>query len=559
MKKNLIGFTGNRTGYNDPGDNNWSHNINYAIKTIAGNLDKFEYGIDDVARETEAAAGRRFQELQDVLAEFVNSYTEKIESEEDIAYANLKQYVEDRLNNIASSFADASQYDLDTTIAIKNMIENQIAFIDKNIKYLKEDFDYNLNLFNTKIATAKSQRDGVIEVLSTSIINAEAILKDHIANKSNPHRTRLTRLASAATVYQVDKNNSTSLIEPGFVAPSKKITTGISSPSFVINSDLDFVGKTLGFGEYANNLNSVDSLGAHFYITFLTSATLVDSSGATGTYGILDNEFIVITWDASSNKDGYIWKIGYQTEINRFDPLTIEKQSTITRVFEGQKTLFVLYFADAPYPNIFALLLGMVDASVYVGNNANSIYDVTHNWTSDITGTPAAWAATNNPETPLPHYWITALEEEPTTKNSVEGHYITPPTWIPSAHQIESAAFRGAPFITYLSSFDWWGVDANDIYIKVKYDMALPIVTFVYNMFERVPNIPIPITDLDYFAIATDSRVAEVTWTFSDTDKIEEGDTITVTTKRYNIQTGADLSLNTTGQFIVTAAIRFNG
>lgn len=424
-KKNLIGLTGNRAGYNEPGDTNWAQNINYTIKTIAESLDKFEYGINDIARETEAAAGRRFQELQDALAEFVIVYTVKISSEKDIAYTHLKQYIEDRLAVVANGFVEASAKDLASTIAIKNMIENQIVFIEENIQFLKKDFDYNLDLFNTKIDTAKNQRDAVLTTLKTDITAAETILKAHIAEKkTNPHKTKLSQLINYVTVYQIDKDNPTSLIEPAFVVPSVNDTVdSIDSPP-VIDSNADFLGKVIGLGNYLRDLTD-GLIGTHYYLEFDPAlSTLIDSLGETADYYITGN-IIIIEW-TSGSKLNTTWEVGLDiNSIQRLNPVSISVKATNSswplpiRVEE----VFLLYIANDPYPDLLAQFLGIASSTIFVDNT--SATDADANWSVDIQNTPADWDdPLHTPVTPsAPDYWIQALDIEPTVseKKSVEG------------------------------------------------------------------------------------------------------------------------------------------
>lgn len=565
-KKSFLGLTGQRVNHFEPGDNYWSNEINNSLRAIADSLDRFEYGIDDIARETQSSTGLRFQELQDVLSEFVVAYTELLAESKDESVSKLKEYIELRLKDIANAFISSTQKDTTTLISFKSLVDTQLFLLNEAINYLKADFDKNSDEYINKINQAKASRDNVIGILNSNITNANNVLNAHIADKSNPHRTKIAQLANAVTVYQHDKDSSYRLIEPAIIAATVKDTVDPNDAVYVNDNQNYLFGKTLGIGDYEKNLNN-GVFSGHYYISFHASLyTFTDSHGDSGTY-ITSGNLVILTWVSvvsTKPKPGTKWYMTMPTDFERLAPISVDIKAALSTKTIQHLTAFVIYLANAPYPNLLALFLGNYNKDVYVSDGS----DDTLNWSIDIQGTPASWDSPFNIGTPNPDYWVQMLDEEPDNldKYSVEGPYLTPPPdrWTASSYNIETSGFVNIASAPNLATFNYWGFDANGIYLRSKFSGNT--VTFIYNMFERVPLL-MPSSssstgdpDGAFESISTLSYTVEVSWTFPSSDKISIGDTISVTTKRRELQTGNDVLLsNTSGSFIVTSSVRFDG
>lgn len=556
-EEGFAGNSGNRISHYDRADNRWGLSINKSIEAIARAIDTFQFGVEDVAREVTAASGRRFEELNNELKEFVQEYNDSILVEKNTSTTNLSEYIDLRLDPVIASFIEASQRDLTVSVLMKAMLQNQLRYIEDSMTNLKSQFDQNLLNIADDIALATADRDSIIESLSSRVSSAEALLDSHIENKENPHNTEIEQLSSNATVYQNDPDNSTSLIEPPDSFDLTPTYTDRTQTAPIIDSPAQLLGMTLGLGEPSATLGDDESIGTHYYISFhAVNPTFVDSDGDTGTY-ILSGGFLEIVFDALTTKSGLLWSVGEIAQLLRLDQMTITAKYQ-SGVFAYSRSIFVLYFASAPYPNLLAQMMGIETRRLYITDGT----DDTINWPILVDGSPASWVTDENPNTGgTEDYWIEFLDIEPVSKVAHEGSYTPAPNWVVSAYAIETEIFVDQAALG-LPTFDWWAIDSNGNYIKVKFSGT--VMTFIYDMFERVLVTILPSSSSSgapaYEPIPTLSHTVEAEWTFPDDSLVSLNDQITVANKRRVLQDGTDAPVPTgAGTFNITRALRFLG
>ncbi len=564
-KKSLPGLSGNRIGYIEPGDNEWSEIINKSLQTIARQLDLYKSGVADISGNLGESLNLRIGELKESIATIVSEYSTLIESQKEIIEPNLRAYVDLRFDQAIQTFQTRIKTETTNTLLTKDNLTKQVKFVESVFNTLRQEFLKNNERFIDKIRERVASRDTTKQLIMTRLETSEAALDAHIQDLNNPHKVRGAQLAKRGTVYQSDPDNYTGMLDPLRAAREiQAILDNVATTSGTGSQISELLNSTLGLGDYRNALILGNGkFGNHYYLSFAAIGdTLVDSEGDTGTWEYFEGGLLQILWDIGSGKATQKWKLligsSFPKDFSRLTNIDLIRFGALNNNIIDQAAGFILYHNSVPIPDLFASILGIGSGRLHV----DGATDPDLNWSIDIQGTPAAWGGAGNSGN-LYYFEPRLIEPAEPLKLRKTGPFVSGTRWIDEpTENLED----GSPFLINLAPFPTHAFDANRIHIRADFDPVLTKVNFLYNMFERVllPAVASSsssmVDDGDYQAITTESYTVEVEWSFPSGPILQNGDVINVTTKRRSNITGSDIAgTNTSGTFTVELSDRYNG
>lgn len=221
----LPGITGKQMVYFNPGDNNWGNAVNKNMEVLASTIDAFKYEVEDSAKEVELAVARRFVQLREKMNEVVSEYTVALTTARGEAIAELKSYIDAKLDTAIEQFIETTKDELTSIQTINTTLTALLTVVQSKFETLTNKLETNTDRLETEIENATNTTAAAKSDILNRLQIARQTLDDHVADFNNPHKVTASQLTDRNVVYQPDPRGLDA------TAPISGETSSLSSSS----------------------------------------------------------------------------------------------------------------------------------------------------------------------------------------------------------------------------------------------------------------------------------------------------------------------------------------